>query len=128
MVAGKKNAVKRADTFFEAPKAAAPAEKTMSSYRALLAQRADLEAKIAAARDEEVAHALEQIRNIVDEYDLHDEVQFTRGGRRAKPGPGIPRAPVAAKYRDPDSGATWSGRGKPPAWIAGKDRQQFLVD
>ncbi|WP_430232126.1 H-NS family nucleoid-associated regulatory protein [Paraburkholderia tropica] len=72
--------------------------------------------------------SLEQIRNIVDEYDLHDEVQFTRGGRRAKPGPGAPRAPVAAKYRDPDSGATWSGRGKPPAWIAGKDRQQFLVD
>lgn len=51
----------------------------MSSYHALLAQRAELEAKIAAARDEEVTHALEQIRNIVDEYDLHDEVRFTRG-------------------------------------------------
>lgn len=34
---------------------------------------------------------------------------------------------VAAKYRDPDTGATWSGRGKPPQWIAGKDRQPFEI-
>ncbi|QNB17117.1 hypothetical protein G5S35_36965 [Paraburkholderia tropica] len=58
MVAGKTNVVKRADALFEAPKADASTEKTMSSYRSLLAQRAELEAKIAAARDEEVAHAL----------------------------------------------------------------------
>lgn len=128
MAAGKKNAVKRANNFFETPRASAAAEKTMSSYHALLAQRAELEAKIAAARDEEVTHALEQIRNIVDEYDLHDEVRFTRGGRRAKSGLGTPRVAVAAKYRDPETGATWSGRGKPPSWIVGKDRQQFLID
>ena len=34
---------------------------------------------------------------------------------------------VAAKYRDPDTGATWSGRGKPPQWIAGKDRTPFVI-
>lgn len=34
---------------------------------------------------------------------------------------------VAPKYRDPVSGQTWTGRGKPPAWIAGKDRDQFLI-
>ncbi|MEK6290655.1 MAG: H-NS histone family protein, partial [Paraburkholderia tropica] len=22
---------------------------------------------------------------------------------------------------------TWSGRGKPPRWIAGKDREKFLI-
>lgn len=33
------------------------------------------------------------------------------------------------KYRDPKSGATWSGRGRAPAWIAGaKDRNKFLID
>jgi DNA-binding protein H-NS len=32
-------------------------------------------------------------------------------------------------YRDPASGKTWTGRGKPPAWIAGaKDRGLFLID
>ena len=31
------------------------------------------------------------------------------------------------RYRDPISGATWSGRGRVPRWIAGKDREQFAV-
>jgi DNA-binding protein H-NS len=35
---------------------------------------------------------------------------------------------VAAKYRDPKSGATWTGRGRAPAWIANaKDRSKFLI-
>jgi len=39
------------------------------------------------------------------------------------------RGPQPAKYRDPKSGATWSGRGPAPAWLAGaKDRSRFLID
>ncbi|SAL60124.1 H-NS family nucleoid-associated regulatory protein [Caballeronia humi] len=33
------------------------------------------------------------------------------------------------KYRDPKSGATWSGHARPPAWIANvRDRTKFLID
>ncbi|WP_413215926.1 H-NS family nucleoid-associated regulatory protein [Paraburkholderia kururiensis] len=32
-----------------------------------------------------------------------------------------------AKYRDPVSGATWSGRRRAPGWIAGRDRDAFAV-
>jgi len=37
------------------------------------------------------------------------------------------------KYRDPVSGKTWTGRGKPPRWIsaadqAGTGREQFLIN
>ncbi|MFM0053839.1 H-NS family nucleoid-associated regulatory protein [Caballeronia grimmiae] len=33
-----------------------------------------------------------------------------------------------AKYRDPKSGAEWSGRGKAPGWLASvKDRNKFLI-
>ena len=36
---------------------------------------------------------------------------------------------VAAKYRDPNTGAEWSGRGKPPVWIRDfEDRTQFLIN
>jgi DNA-binding protein H-NS len=28
---------------------------------------------------------------------------------------------------DPYSGKTWTGRGKPPAWIAGRNREKFLI-
>jgi DNA-binding protein H-NS len=38
------------------------------------------------------------------------------------------RGPQAPQYRDPKTGATWSGRGRAPAWIAGaKDRTKFLI-
>ena len=34
-----------------------------------------------------------------------------------------------AKYRDPKSGATWSGRGPAPKWLASaKDRTKFLIE
>src|SRR5258708_315507 len=36
--------------------------------------------------------------------------------------------PQPAKYLDPKSGATWSGRGPAPAWLAAaKDRTKFLI-
>lgn len=52
----------------------------------------------------------------------------TRGGKRAAAGKkggiqvGVPM------YRDPKSGKTWTGRGKPPNWIVkAKDRTPFLI-
>jgi DNA-binding protein H-NS len=45
-----------------------------------------------------------------------------------KPG-NYPRGPQAPKYRDPATGATWSGRGPAPAWLASaKDRTDYLID
>lgn len=39
---------------------------------------------------------------------------------------------VKAKYRNPDTGETWTGRGRPPRWLAaleaaGKSRDEFLI-
>lgn len=128
MATAKKNAVQQAEGLFDKSKSAVPAEKVTSSYQALLAQHAELEAQIAAVREEEVERALEQIRQLVDEYDLHDEVQFTRDRSPKARGAGAPRGPVAAKYRDPKTGETWSGRGRAPSWIKDKDRTKFLID
>ena len=39
------------------------------------------------------------------------------------------KGPQPARYRDPKSGASWSGRGPAPAWLAAaKDRTKFLID
>ena len=40
--------------------------------------------------------------------------------------------PVAPKYRHPESGETWTGRGRAPRWLAaaeqsGAKREQFLI-
>ena len=42
------------------------------------------------------------------------------------------KKPVAPKYRHPETGDTWSGRGKPPRWLAaaeeqGSTRESFLI-
>jgi DNA-binding protein H-NS len=40
-----------------------------------------------------------------------------------------PKGKQPAKYRNPETGATWSGRGPAPAWLAAeKDRSKFLID
>lgn len=32
------------------------------------------------------------------------------------------------KYRDPVSGATWTGSGRVPNWLIGQDMEQFLIE
>ncbi|HEX7907682.1 MAG TPA: H-NS family nucleoid-associated regulatory protein, partial [Paraburkholderia sp.] len=42
---------------------------------------------------------------------------------------GQPKGPQPAKYRDPKSGSTWSGRGPAPAWLSGaRNHGKFLID
>lgn len=51
-----------------------------------------------------------------------------RGNGKAKPA-AIPQGKLPPKYRDPKTGATWSGWARPPQWIAHvKDRSKFLID
>lgn len=46
-----------------------------------------------------------------------------------KAGKGQPKGAQPAKYLNPKTGATWSGRGPAPAWLASvKDRTKFLID
>jgi len=93
------------------------------SYKELLAQREALEQQIAAARKAEVADAVQEIRNLIAAFDLTPDDIFSP----AKQKRAIAASQVAPKYRDPASGQTWTGRGKPPAWIKDKDRSQFEI-
>lgn len=96
----------------------------MSTYKELLEQRAALEAQIAEARKAEVAAAVATVRQLVADFGLTaDDVFQTPRARSA----GTKGSTVAPKYRDPATGAVWTGRGKPPTWIKDKDREQFLI-
>jgi DNA-binding protein H-NS len=47
---------------------------------------------------------------------------------KAKPA-GAAKGKLPPKYRDPKTGATWSGHARPPVWIKNaKDRTRFLID
>ena len=96
---------------------------TNTGYRALLAQREALEKRIEELRNAERGDAIEWIREQMAFFDVKPEDLDPRRGRVPKK----PSGPVAAKYRDPSSGATWSGRGKPPRWIADQDREKFAI-
>ena len=69
----------------------------------------------------ETAAAITQARTLAAEFGLTAADVF--------PAPGKPAASMGQpKYRNPETGVTWTGRGKPPTWILGKDRAQFLID
>ena len=94
------------------------------TYTELLAQRRELDEKIEAIRKEEQAGAISKIRQIVADYGLTADDIF---GRSTKARSSSSGSTVAPKYRDPATGQTWTGRGKPPKWIADKDRGQFII-
>ena len=96
----------------------------MSSYKELLAQREKLEKQIEEAKAREYAEVLNEIKQKMADYGI---TLAELGGRGKHSKVGRPRAGVAPKYRDPLTGASWSGRGKPPRWIAGKNRDEFLI-
>lgn len=97
----------------------------MSKLQELIAQKTALEQKIADLRQSEHADAVAKARAIVAEFELTADDVFPSGKTRAK---NKVVNKVAAKYRDPVSGKTWSGRGMEPKWIGGKDRSQFAVE
>ena len=93
----------------------------MTEYQNLLARKAELDAQIAAAQAEAKAKAVTEARALIQEHGLTAADVFPAPGKKAKGSVGAP------KYRDPATGATWTGRGKPPNWINGKDREPFLI-
>jgi DNA-binding protein H-NS len=97
-----------------------------TTYKELLKQRDALEQAIAKAREQELAEAMNQARQLIAEFGLTAQDLFPadRGNSKLKARSG---AKVAAKYRDSATGQTWTGRGKAPKWIDGKDRTQFLI-
>ena len=93
----------------------------MTDYQTLLARKAELDAQIAQAQAEAKAEGIATARALIQEHGLTAADVFPAQGKKPKGSVGAP------KYRDPDTGATWTGRGKPPNWINGKDRAPFLI-
>lgn len=97
----------------------------MSQYSELKAQIAKLQAQAEDARRTEIAEVIAMIREKIVEYGLSaQDLGFAAAARRGRP---PKKAPLPERYQDPKTGATWSGRGKPPKWIAGKNRERYLI-
>ncbi len=96
----------------------------MANLQQLLEQKAAIEKAIADARQNEIKDAIARARAIIDQFGLTAEDLF--GGKRGRKSGGG-GGKVAPKYRDPATGATWTGRGRTPKWMEGKNRDAYLI-
>ena len=95
-----------------------------SSYKDLVSQREQLDQEIDRARTNELDHALKTIHDLMVAYAITpSEIIKITGNTNVR----SPRPKVMPKYRDPITFCVWSGRGKPPSWIKGRDRETFLI-
>lgn len=98
----------------------------MTTLKELLAQQEALNKQIEEVRTAAVAGAIEQVRKLVAEFGLTAKDVFSGAGKAAS-GKKKTRGSVAIKYSDPLSGNTWTGRGKAPRWLDGKNKDDYLV-
>lgn len=95
----------------------------MATYKQLTAQLEKLHKEVAIAQQKEIAVVIEDIKRKIIDYDLTAvELGFTTKRGRPATKPALP-----PKYRNPKTGETWSGRGRPPGWLAGRNKERFLI-
>ncbi|MSQ26957.1 MAG: H-NS histone family protein [Dehalococcoidia bacterium] len=99
----------------------------MATYQELKQQAADLLAQAERMRQQEKRSVIAELKQRIQEYGVSgSELGFGATGTSPKR-----RSTAIVKYRSPD-GATWSGRGRKPRWLAdalsrGRSLQDFLA-
>lgn len=112
----------------------------MATLQELLAQREELEKQISSTQNAERSDAITKVKALMAEYNLsiEDLQKTTRGPRKDEQHADLSArgskkgSTVAPKYKDPESGATWSGRGLKPKWLqaaiaSGKEVADFAL-
>ncbi|MDD1484308.1 H-NS histone family protein [Burkholderia thailandensis] len=101
-------------------------EAIETKIRRLQEQAEAIKAKAASATLDRIVALMKESGVTVADIEAHlsGKKRGVKTSKKAATG----TAAVAAKYIDPKTGATWSGRGRAPAWIASaKNRDRFLV-
>ncbi|GAA0753878.1 H-NS histone family protein [Ideonella azotifigens] len=101
----------------------------MTTIQELLAQKAALEKQIAEAQRAAKSDAIAKVKSLMSEYGL-TAADLAGKAPTAPKGEGTKK--VAAKYRDPATGQSWTGRGLKPKWLqaalaSGKSLGDFSV-
>jgi DNA-binding protein H-NS len=114
----------------------------MTTYQELVAQKAELdrqqaelEKQIADTLRAERQSVISQIKSLMSEHGISAaDLASGKSGRQARSASTDSASPrkVAPKYRDPETGETWSGRGLKPKWLAaaiesGRTLEEFAV-
>jgi len=95
-------------------------------YEEIQSKIEELKAQAEMVKREEKQQAIDMARAMIQSFGITAKDLGLDKAPKAKTGP-KPGQKVVPKYRDPASGATWSGRGKTPKWINGADRSQYAI-
>jgi len=95
-------------------------------YEEIQSKIEELKAQAEQVKHEEKRQAIEACKAMILSYGVTAK-DLGLDKVKGKTGP-TPGRKIAAKYRDPLSGAVWSGRGKTPKWINGvADRSVYAI-
>lgn len=97
-------------------------KRMATSLKSLMTQLDRVNEQIEIARATEVAQVVEKIHALMAQYDLSaEELGFVSRSRKPAKKQALP-----AKYADPQTGRTWSGKGRKPFWMTG-DASKYLI-
>ena len=85
----------------------------MANLEQLLKQQSELAKQIEETRASQRQSAIDQIKELMAAHQLRPEDLGGTATRKK----GATGKKVAAKYRDPSTGDSWSGRGLQPKWL-----------
>jgi len=85
-----------------------------SSLQELIAQRAEIDRRIADAQREERAAAISKVKALMAEFGL---TAADLAGKTVSPRTAKSASKVAPKYKNKATGETWTGRGLQPKWL-----------
>ena len=95
----------------------------MTSYAKYVEEIAKLQSLAEAARKDEINGAIKQIKELMQLHGV--TVEDISSGGRAKPAKA--KGTVAAQFKNSETGETWTGRGRAPRWLDGKDREAYRI-
>jgi DNA-binding protein H-NS len=93
----------------------------MATLKEIQSQIDELQKQAEEARNNEISQAVTEIQRLMDDYGITVDDLNSARKKTAK------KTTRTAKYRDPKTGQEWTGRGRMPNWLAGKNKDQFLV-
>jgi DNA-binding protein H-NS len=107
-----------------------PTSKELREQAEELLRQADAQLAI------EKQEGINKVMKLIDEYQLTaddlpgfmavQQIAAKKAPKKGTFGVKMPKAVIPPKYRNPETGETWSGRGKEPGWV--KDhRDEFLI-
>lgn len=106
-------------------------QELIAQKEALVRQQQEVAKSIAEFQSAQRAGVINEIKTLMAQHGI-TAADLAVTGRKAA-NPDKEPSKVAAKYRDPASGSTWTGRGLKPRWLVaalenGRTQDEFLID